>query len=128
MTKPSITECPICKVPLMIIPAYYRLYRSHYLGVDFSNPELACPMCGRSKKLIKYILDKYNEYTLTKKIYGKLVYIDMDIDESFNVKSFLLELEKCDEFEEYKSELEMAVFEMAPHKVANYLYELAQDF
>ena len=29
---------------------------------------------------------------------------------------------------EYKSELAEAVSEMAPHKVANYLYELAQDF
>ncbi|MBQ3474342.1 arginine--tRNA ligase [Candidatus Saccharibacteria bacterium] len=29
---------------------------------------------------------------------------------------------------EYKSELEEAVSEMAPHKVANYLYELAQEF
>ena len=29
---------------------------------------------------------------------------------------------------EYKSELDIAVSEMAPHKLANYLYELAQDF
>ena len=29
---------------------------------------------------------------------------------------------------EYKGVLEEAVTEMAPHKVANYLYELAQEF
>lgn len=103
-------ECPICKVPLMYLRGFKT---SKYISsnkiekyLESSGFEWTCPKCGRTEELIKYILDKYNEYTLTEKIYGKKVDIDIGIDEYLNFRYFFNELEKFDEFKKYKSELE----------------------
>ncbi len=85
--------------------------------------------CVRAKKILASANNAFEEHISRRGKYGATEARDDGTEGAFR-KSIIADSERIlmKKITEYKLELEEAVSEMAPHKVANYLYELAQSF
>ncbi|MBR0431054.1 arginine--tRNA ligase [Candidatus Saccharibacteria bacterium] len=85
--------------------------------------------CVRAKKILASANDAFEEHNRRRGDYGATEARNDGPEGAFR-KSIIADAERnlIKKILEYKTLLQEAVKEMAPHKVANYLYELAQSF
>ena len=85
--------------------------------------------CVRAKKILASVNDAFEEHISRRGKYGATEARNDGPEGAFR-KSIFTDAERnlAKKILEYKEILEEAVAEMAPHKVAGYLYELAQEF
>ena len=85
--------------------------------------------CVRAKKILASVNDAFEEHISRQGKYGATEARNDGPEGAFR-KSIFTDAERnlAKKILEYKEILEEAVAEMAPHKVAGYLYELAQEF
>lgn len=85
--------------------------------------------CVRAKKILASVNDAFEEYISQRGKYGATEAHNDGPEGAFR-KSIFTDAERnlVKKILEYKGTLKEAVAEMAPHKVASYLYELAQEF
>ena len=85
--------------------------------------------CVRAKKILASVDNTFEEHISRRGKYGATEARNDGPEGAFR-KSIITDAERnlAKKILEYKGALEEAVAEMAPHKVANYLYELAQEF
>ncbi len=85
--------------------------------------------CVRAKKILASVNDAFEEHISQRGKYGATEARNDGPEGAFR-KSIFTDAERnlAKKILEYKDTLKEAVAEMAPHKVASYLYELAQEF
>lgn len=85
--------------------------------------------CVRAKKILASVNDGFEEHISQRGKYGATEAHNDGSEGAFR-KSIFTDAERdlAKKILEYKGTLKEAVAEMAPHKVASYLYELAQEF
>ena len=85
--------------------------------------------CVRAKKILASVNDAFEEHISQRGKYGATEAHNDGPEGAFR-KSIFTDAERnlAKKILEYKGTLKEAVAEMAPHKVASYLYELAQEF
>ena len=85
--------------------------------------------CVRAKKILASVNDGFEEHISQRGKYGATEAHNDGSEGAFR-KSIFTDVERdlAKKILEYKGTLKEAVAEMAPHKVASYLYELAQEF
>lgn len=85
--------------------------------------------CVRAKKILASVNDAFEEHIPQRGKYGATEAHNDGPEGAFR-KSIFTDAERnlAKKILEYKDTLKEAVAEMAPHKVASYLYELAQEF
>ena len=85
--------------------------------------------CVRAKKILASVNNAFEEHNRRRGDYGATEARDDGPKGAFR-KSIITDAERnlAKKILEYKGVLHESVAEMAPHKVANYLYELAQEF
>ncbi|MBQ2695604.1 arginine--tRNA ligase [Candidatus Saccharibacteria bacterium] len=85
--------------------------------------------CVRAKKILASVNNVFGEHSCRRGGYN-VVTLSNSEREGVSQKNIIVEAERnlAKKILEYKDTLQNAVFEMAPHKLANYLYELAQEF
>ena len=85
--------------------------------------------CVRAKKILASVNDAFEEHISQRGKYGATEAHNDGPEGAFR-KSIFTDAERnlAKKILEYKDTLKEAVAEMAPHKVAGYLYELAQEF
>ncbi len=85
--------------------------------------------CVRAKKILASVNDAFEEHISQRGKYGATEAHNDGPEGTFR-KSIFTDAERnlVKKILEYKGTLKEAVAEMAPHKVASYLYELAQEF
>ncbi len=85
--------------------------------------------CVRAKKILASVNNTSEEHNRRRGDYGATEARDDGTEGAFR-RSVITDVEKTlmKKLLEYKEVLAEAVHEMAPHKLANYLYELAQEF
>ena len=85
--------------------------------------------CVRAKKILASVNNTSEEHNRRRGDYGATEARDDGTEGAFR-RSVITDVEKTlmKKLLEYKEVLAEAVREMAPHKLANYLYELAQEF
>lgn len=85
--------------------------------------------CVRAKKILASVNDAFEEHISQRGKYGATEAHNDGPEGAFR-KSIFTDAERnlVKKILEYKGTLKEAVSEMAPHKVASYLYELAQEF
>ncbi len=85
--------------------------------------------CVRAKKILASVNDAFEEHISQRGKYGATEAHNDGPEGAFR-KSIFTDVERnlAKKILEYKDTLKEAVAEMAPHKVASYLYELAQEF
>lgn len=85
--------------------------------------------CVRAKKILASVNDAFEDHISQRGKYGATEAHNDGPERAFR-KSIFTDAERnlAKKILEYKDTLKEAVAEMAPHKVASYLYELAQEF
>ena len=85
--------------------------------------------CVRAKKILASVNDAFEEHISQRGKYGATEAHNDGPEGAFRKSIFTdAECNLAKKILEYKGTLKEAVAEMAPHKVASYLYELAQEF
>ena len=114
----DVLEMVACDDPKVSMAAYKYAFLKYKMGGDIIfDPEESVKMTGNSGPYLLYSAVR------AKKILAKSNASDLE-----NYTYNIYEKNLVKKMLEYKDVLDEAVAEMAPHKLANYLYEVAQEF